>query len=126
MLGGVATGASRHRVRVCDIGAMKPDLRPYRWMAAQLQIEPDESVYVENGSSDELAWARHARFGCIVHCNIFDHSNGLVEPEEQLRRAGQADTTVDTVEELDHALAVSMTSDGPAGPAVRAPLNLSH
>ncbi|MCE2512728.1 MAG: HAD family hydrolase [Acidimicrobiia bacterium] len=92
--------------RSCDIGAMKPDLRPYRWMAKQLGIEPGESVYVGNGSSDELAGARRAGFGYIVHCNVFDRSNGLVEPQEQLRRAGQADTTVDTVDELDNALAL--------------------
>ena len=92
--------------RSCDIGAMKPDLRPYRWMATQLQIDPGQSVYVGNGSSDELAGAREAGFGCIVHCNIFDRGNGLVEPQEQLRRAGQADTTVYTVQELDHALAL--------------------
>ena len=92
--------------RSCDIGAMKPDLRPYRWMATQLRIEPGQSVYVGNGSSDELAGARQAGFGYIVHCNIFDRSNGLVAPEEQLRRARQADMTVDTVDELHDALAV--------------------
>jgi len=92
--------------RSCDIGAMKPDLRPYRWMARQLGIEPGGSVYVGNGSSDELAGARQAGFGYIVHCNVFDRSNGLVKPEEQLRRAGQADTTVDTMDELDATLAL--------------------
>ena len=91
--------------RSCDIGAMKPDLRPYRWMARQLRIDMGESVYVGNGSSDELAGARRAGFGYIVHCNVFDRSNVLVEPQEQLRRAGQADTTVDTVDELDDILA---------------------
>ena len=91
--------------RSCDIGAMKPALRPYRWMARQLRIDMGESVYVGNGSSDELAGARRAGFGYIVHCNVFDRSNGLVEPQEQLRRAGQADTTVDTVDELDDILA---------------------
>ena len=92
--------------RSYDIGAMKPDLRPYRWIAEQLQIELGESAYVGNGSSDELAGARGAGFGYIVHSNIFDRSNGLVEPQEQLRRARQADTTVDTVDELDTALAL--------------------
>ena len=58
------------------------------------------------GSSDELAGARQAGFGCIVHCNIFDRSNGLVEPQEQLRRSRQADTTVEAVDELDDALAL--------------------
>ena len=53
--------------RSCDIGAMKPDLRPYRWMATQLRAEPGKSVYVGNGSSDELAGARQAGFGFIVH-----------------------------------------------------------
>ena len=74
-------------------------------MATQLRIEPGKSVYVGNGSSDELAGARQAGFGHIVHSNVFDRSNGLVEPQEQLRRARQADTTVDTVDELDDALA---------------------
>ena len=92
--------------RSYDIGAMKPGPRPYRWMAEQLQIELGESVYVGNGSSDELAGARGAGFGYIVHSNIIDRSNGLVEPQEQLRRVGQADTTVDTVDELDTALAL--------------------
>ena len=74
-------------------------------MARQLRIEPGGSVYVGNGSSDELAGARQAGFGYIVYCNVFDRSNGLVKPEEQFRRAGQADTTVDTMDELDNALA---------------------
>ena len=49
---------------------------------------------------------RQAGFGHIVHCNVFDRGNGLVEPQEQLRRARQADTTVDTVDQLDDALAL--------------------
>ena len=84
---------------------MKPDLRPYQWIAKQLQIEPSASVYVGNGSSDELAGARRAGFGYIVHSNVFDRCNGLVDPGEQLRRASQADATVDSVDELDNALA---------------------
>ena len=28
--------------RSCDIGAMKPDLWPYRWMATQLRIDPGQ------------------------------------------------------------------------------------
>ena len=74
-------------------------------MSTALRIEPGKSVYVGNGSSDELAGARRAGFGHIVHCNVFDRSNGLVEPQEQMRRARQADTTVDTVDDLDDALA---------------------
>ena len=50
-------------------------------MARQLQLEPGESVYVGNGSSGELAGARQAGFGYIVHCNVSDRSNGLVEPQ---------------------------------------------
>ena len=51
------------------------------------------------------------RFGAFwsatyVDCNVFDRGNGLVEPQEQLRRARQADTTVDTVDELEDALAL--------------------
>ncbi len=53
-----------------------------------------------------IAGARQAGSGYIVHCNVFDRSNGLVEPQEQLQRAGQADTTLDTVDELDDILAL--------------------
>ena len=50
--------------------------------------------------------ARRAGFGYIVHSNVFERRNGLVATEEQLRVAGQADRTVDTVDELDIALAL--------------------
>ncbi len=75
-------------------------------MATPLRIEPGEAVYVGNGSSNGLAGAQQAGFGFIVYCNVFDRGNGLVEPEQQLRRAGQADTTVDTLDEMAEALAV--------------------
>jgi FMN phosphatase YigB (HAD superfamily) len=66
----------------------------------ELGISAEASVYVGNGSSDELVGARTAGFGTIVHCNVFDRSNGLVSPVEQRRRADQADTSVETIAEL--------------------------
>lgn len=90
--------------RSCDIGAMKPDLRAYRWISTELDVDPARAIYVGNGSSDELVGARRAGFGFVVHCNVFDRFNGLVEPSEQRRRASQADLSVETIDDLGRAL----------------------
>jgi hypothetical protein len=65
--------------RATRIGAMKPTPIAYEWVLRELQV---------------------AGFGAVVHCNVFDRSNGLVGPDEQRRRAGQADASVDTIDQL--------------------------
>lgn len=86
--------------RSTRIGAMKPTPIAYEWVLRELQVDPAAAIYVGNGSSDELGGARRAGFGAVVHCNVFDRSNGLVSTDEQRRRAGQADASVDTIDQL--------------------------
>lgn len=90
--------------RSCDIGVIKPDPRTYQWVLEQLGVDAGDAIYVGNGSSDELDGARAVGFGTVVHCNIFDAHNGLVQPAEQQRRASTADVSVSTVAQLRRAL----------------------
>jgi putative hydrolase of the HAD superfamily len=84
----------------CRIGAMKPDREAYTWIIDELGADPATSIYVGNGGSDELAGAREAGFGAVIHCNVSDRLHGAVRPDEQRRRAEQADESVDTIDEL--------------------------
>ena len=90
--------------RSTRIGAMKPTPIAYEWVLCELQVDSAAAIYVGNGSSDELGGARRAGFGTVVHCNVFDRSNGLISPDEQRRRAGQADASVDTIDQLEMVL----------------------
>lgn len=97
--------------RSSRIGVMKPHPLPYRWILEKIRGDAGTSIYVGNGSSDELLGAREAGFGTVVHCNVFDRTNGLVPEAEQRRRAGQADLSVDTIDEMTRA--VSRLTWGP-------------
>lgn len=90
--------------RSTRIGAMKPDPAAYEWILGRLGVNAAASIYVGNGSSDELLGARRAGFVAVVHCNIYDRSNGLVARDEQRRRAQQADESVETIAHLGDAL----------------------
>lgn len=91
-------------VRSCDVGVMKPELGAYQAVLEPLGADPAESVFVGNGGSDELAGAAAAGFGHVVHCNVFDRSNGLVTASEQKRRAGQSHASVETIADLRDTL----------------------
>jgi putative hydrolase of the HAD superfamily len=86
--------------RSCEIGAMKPDPGAYQWLLDAMAVKAQRSVYVGNGGSDELLGARRGGFGTVVHCNIFDSSNGIVSVAEQRVRAAQADVSVSSADEL--------------------------
>ncbi len=98
-------------VRSCDIGAMKPDIGPYRQVLQRLDVEAEHTIYVGNGGSDELAGARNAGFASIIHMNAFDRQYRLVDDDEQRRRRDQADRSVDSVAELGRALAGLLESE---------------
>lgn len=91
-------------VRSCDFGCMKPDPRIYAEVLRLLDVGAAESVYVANGSSDELGGARRAGFGRVVHMNAFDRLHGLVSVDDQRLRASQADESVGTVADLTEIL----------------------
>ncbi len=44
----------------CDVGMMKPDLKIYEYALSKLNVKADESLFVGDGGSDELAGARRA------------------------------------------------------------------
>lgn len=44
----------------CDVGMMKPDLRIYEYALSKLNVKADESLFVGDGGSDELAGAKRA------------------------------------------------------------------
>jgi putative hydrolase of the HAD superfamily len=90
--------------RSCEIGVMKPDVRSYRWVLDRLGVDPNDAIFVGNGSSGELDGARAAGFATVVHCNIYDATNGLVPVDEQESRAARADVSVATIDELASAL----------------------
>lgn len=90
--------------RSCDIGAMKPQPAAYEAALRPLGLGARDAVYVGNGSSDELAGAHDFGFAHVVHCNVFDRGNGLVDEPEQRRRAAQAAVSVETVAELRAAI----------------------
>jgi FMN phosphatase YigB (HAD superfamily) len=90
--------------RSCELGVMKPDPIAYQWVLAAVGATAGNSVYVGNGSSDELGGASRIGFASVIHCNIFDRSNGLVPTRDQQRRAAQAGSSVGTIAELSGAL----------------------
>lgn len=82
------------------IGARKPAPEAYRAATGGLGLSPGTCAFVGNGASNELAGARDAGFGLVVHQNQFDAANGLVAEEEQERRAAQADHQISDLAEL--------------------------
>ena len=90
--------------RSCEIGVMKPDVRSYRWVLDRLGVDPTHAIFVGNGSSGELGGARAAGFATVVHCNIYDATNGLVPVDEQQSRAARAELSVATISEFASAV----------------------
>jgi len=86
--------------RSCDIGVMKPEAEAYRQAPTALDVPAGEAIYVGNGASEELVGAAGFGLARVVHCNVFDRHNGLVDISEQQRRARQGDVSVDTIDEL--------------------------
>lgn len=91
----------------CRIGVMKPHPVAYAAVLDALGVDPAHATFVGNGASGELAGARKAGFGLVVHANIFDSRNGWVSNEEQRARADTADASADTFAQLAAALRVT-------------------
>ncbi len=88
----------------CFVGAMKPDPEMYRVVLGRLGVDAGEALFVGNGGGSELAGATSIGSSTVIHTNVFDRVNGLVDGVEQRRRARQADRSVATVAELRAAL----------------------
>ncbi len=72
----------------------KPDPEAYAAVVATMGCSPEEVVYVGNGGDDELAGARTAAIGTIVHFTWFDDLRGRIGEIERQRRSSFADVTI--------------------------------
>lgn len=91
------------------LGAMKPDPLTYGWVLDRLGLMPEASAFVGNGGSDELAGAKMAGFGLVVHFNGYDRDGGIISQDEQDRRSAQADKRVEDHVALAAALETFLT-----------------
>jgi len=84
----------------------KPDDAAYATVVAALGCTAGDVVYVGNGGDDELAGARAAGIGTIVHFTWFDDLRERTDAAERERRSSFADVTVNTFEALADYLEV--------------------
>ncbi len=50
----------------CDVGMMKPDLKIYEYALSRLNVKADESLFIGDGGSDELAGARRVGMKTVL------------------------------------------------------------
>lgn len=87
-----------------ETGFRKPELESYFSVLHALDVDPARAAFVGNGGSGELSGARLAGFGLVVHCNVFDAHNDLVDSSGQRQRRAQADVSAQTITQLGAAL----------------------
>lgn len=80
--------------------AAKPDREAYVAVFAALGCEAAEAIYVGNGGDDELAGARAAGVGVVVHFTWFDDLRRRFDDMERARRGSSADATIGSLELL--------------------------
>ena len=95
-------------VRSCDIGVRKPDPEAYQAVLEGVGANATASLYIGNGAGEELLGARAVEFAAVIHMNGFDRGNGLVTAREQRRRAGQADRSVGSIDDLRAVLSARL------------------
>jgi putative hydrolase of the HAD superfamily len=89
----------------CEIGFAKPAPEAYlalvpRWGGVPLS----EAAFVGDGSSNELVGARHAGFARVIFQGEFVLHNQLRPLEENVRIRADADTSIDSLGELEPLL----------------------
>ena len=87
------------------VHAAKPDGEAYDAVLGAMEIKAADVVYIGNGGDDELAGARSAGIGAVVHFTLFDDLRSRTSEEERSRRSSFADTTIGSVAALSEFLA---------------------
>ncbi len=82
----------------------KPDAAAFAAIVEQMGIAPADAVFVGNGGDNELAGARAAGMGTIIHFTQLDDERGRTSDVERQRRSAQADLTATTFWELAQLL----------------------
>jgi len=84
----------------CDIGYSKPSKEAYSVVLSRLGEDAATSLYVGDGSHDELRGARDAGFGLVVFMKGFISRGGTRSIETMKRREVEADATIMNLNEL--------------------------
>jgi len=84
----------------CETGYSKPSKEAYLLVLSKLGSIPGASIYVGDGSHDELGGARRAGFGLVVFMKGFLARTKVREPEILEQREAFADATITTLEQL--------------------------
>lgn len=87
--------------------AAKPDQAAYDAILSAMDIAARDVTYIGNGGDNELAGARLAGMGKVVHFAAFDDLRQRTDEAERSRRCDAADVTIDTFDELRGLFAAS-------------------
>jgi HAD superfamily hydrolase (TIGR01509 family) len=83
-----------------DIGYSKPSREAYSVVLSKLGTDASSSIYVGDGSHDELRGAREAGFGLVVFMKGFISRNDTRSAEIVKIRERQADVTISDLNEV--------------------------
>ena len=84
----------------CEIGYSKPSKEAYTTVLSRLGEDASSSVYVGDGSHDELRGAKEAGFGLVVFMKGFISRSPTWDAEVMRKRANLADATIMNLNEL--------------------------
>lgn len=79
----------------CDVGILKPDKEIYEYAMKQLKVEPNESIFVGDGGSNELSGAKRARMKAVF-TEYLDKKDAVESKRLQLN----SDYHIDKFDEL--------------------------
>lgn len=83
-----------------EIGRSKPSREAYSTVLSKLGVSASASIYVGDGSHDELRGAKEAGFGLVVFMKGFISRNKTRPPESITRRERASDATIMGLDEL--------------------------
>jgi putative hydrolase of the HAD superfamily len=83
-----------------EIGYSKPSKEAYSLVLSRLGADASSSIYVGDGSHDELRGAKRAGFGAVVFMKGFVSGKGMRSAEVLKKREEDADATVMSVRDL--------------------------
>jgi len=83
-----------------EIGFSKPSKEAYSAVVSKLGVDASSSIYVGDGSHDELRGAREAGFGRVVFMKGFISQNDVRTVEMVKKREDETDATIMSLNEL--------------------------
>ncbi|MHC4553363.1 MAG: HAD family hydrolase, partial [Planctomycetota bacterium] len=80
----------------CDVGYCKPQPEIYRITLERLDVDPQEALFVGDGSSNELTGARRLGIRTVLTTEIL----ARMWPDKITQRAADADHVIDNIEQI--------------------------